>query len=241
MCVIPHLCHTQTAITAKITGHLVPSVLGSRYSWLWRAVWRLTTQKDLNKLESQESDWPVGIWNTWLHRELRWKVDRCPKSPVSSFFSVFVVWLSFASRNIGEVFPLPTQLCKFTEEPHHEDFSGHPVSCMNPAAWGRLLSVALLWETQAPKPRERVGEPVRHLAVSYTKNIFFSQISALFAILFVFKCPNPPKTRDRNCGDVSVTCIVFLCPSCDTLKCAVPSTYDQHPNCLLFYFRATEF
>lgn len=59
-----------------------------------------------DKLESQESDWPTGIWNTWLHRELRWEVDRCSKSPVSSFFSVFVIWLSFASQKPGWGFAL---------------------------------------------------------------------------------------------------------------------------------------
>lgn len=101
MCVIPHLCHTHTARTAKVTVHSVPSALGSWHSWLWRALWRLNPKSSSwfrDKLESQGPAWPMSIWNTRLHRALRGKLDSCPKSPVSSFFCAFVVWLSFAPQ-----------------------------------------------------------------------------------------------------------------------------------------------
>lgn len=102
MCVIPHLCHTQTAITTKITGHLVPLVLGLWYSRLWRALWRLTAQKGLNN--------SATIWNHKNQAGPRAsETHGCVGNldgrwtdvwnPVSSFFSVLLSGFpSFASQ-----------------------------------------------------------------------------------------------------------------------------------------------
>lgn len=113
MCVIPHLCHTHTARAAKVTAQSVPPALGLWHSWLRKALGRLSPKRSSwfrDKLQSQGSAWPVNIWNTWLHRDIRGKVDSCPKSPISSFFHAFVVWLSFTPQKPRWGFVLALQI-----------------------------------------------------------------------------------------------------------------------------------
>lgn len=102
-----------------------------------------------DKLESQESNLPRA--SVTHCREFRWKADKCPRPPASSFFSVFASAFPLHPRNLGEDLPVPAQLCRRPEQPSRRGFRA--VSPMKPVAWGRLWMMALLWETRVLKTR----------------------------------------------------------------------------------------
>lgn len=131
MCVFPHSCHhTQAAITADITGHLVPSVMGSHIHGFEELFGGLRPKKSLNDSDTCWNHKNQTVpWTSETHDCIRnlyvpdpGHPGQVSKTSSPAFLAFLLSGFPLHLRSLGEVFSLTHTDLQIHTIAYHENF-----------------------------------------------------------------------------------------------------------------------